>query len=238
LQRDIGSQLLDRYWQQPDFAGIVLDIGSGTGFCTEEVLRRSPRCRVLALDISDVMLRQARHRIAPSAPPFFVCGDAESLPFSTNAVDLIVSNLAFQWCPDLEQLLRGISRVLRTGGMLCFSTFGPNTLSELREAWASVDHDPHVSDFVGPDRLRSALTTGGFRQIGLESELRSRKYSGAASLMRELKNLGAHNATAGRARHLTGKSRFQKMLAAYPGQTDANGVLATFEIVYGCAILA
>ncbi|WP_254491521.1 methyltransferase domain-containing protein, partial [Salmonella enterica] len=77
-----------------------------------------------------------------------LCGDAAALPLADNSVDVIFSNLCLQWVDDLPAVFAGFRRVLKPGGLLVCSTFGPETLVELNEAFAAADDRPHVSRFA------------------------------------------------------------------------------------------
>ena len=234
LQRSVGECLLS---QRPPSQGIgcILDIGAGTGFFSAHLESHYPGARIIALDIAEGMLLRARQRFAGS----LVVGDAESLPIASHSVDLVFTNLAIQWCNSLESALLEFRRVLRPGGWLLLSTFGPSTLKELRAAWACVDDYSHVNQFASLAVIEQALTASGFQNIQVEAQLRSIVYPDVIELMRELKGLGAHNLTAGRARHLMGKGSLARMIAAYPKAQDALGghcIEATYELILGSAV--
>src|SRR4029077_4201652 len=87
-----------------------------------------------------------------------VRADAYALPFAGHAFELVFSSLMLQWCDDLDAVFGEIARVLKPGGLLLFSTFGPGTLAELRAAWAAGDAaSNHVNHFFDPHALGSAL---------------------------------------------------------------------------------
>lgn len=90
----------------------ILDVGCGTGYFSQQL--QGLGAQVTALDLSNKMLEQTKHRCAESV----VCvqGDAENLPFTANQFDIGFSNLALQWCDDLSQPLRQLQRVVKPGG--------------------------------------------------------------------------------------------------------------------------
>lgn len=233
LQRAVGARLLSRLLADAAPAW-ALDVGTGTGWCAAALVQRYPAARVLALDIAEPMLRAARQRIGIAPGRYYLGGDAEALPLADGSVDLVVSNLAVQWCADLAQAFREFRRVLKPGGWVLLSTFGPGTLAELRQAWAAVDGYSHVNAFADAAAVVDAFREAGFIGAEVERETRRLVYPDVHGLMRELKGLGAHNVTAGRPRHLTGKRRLQNMVAAYPAQ-DEGAVRASFEVIYGHA---
>ena len=134
VQRDIARKLLDPIG--PGCADRVLDLGSGTGFCASQLVDRIPAAEIVSLDIAETMLHYAsaqgnRDREA------WVCGDAEALPFTGDTFDMVVSNLAMQWCPGINCLLDELFRVLKPGGHAYISTLAEFTLAELRSSWAN-----------------------------------------------------------------------------------------------------
>ncbi len=235
LQRAVGQFLLSRWADRIGAPGAILDVGAGTGYFAAELAARCPRARLIVLDIAESMLRVARDRLGGREAALYVCGDAEALPLASRSADFVFSNLAIQWCPDLYAVFGEFRRVLRPGGGLLFSTFGPATLDELRQAWATVDRYAHVNEFAAREAIETALRRAGFGEVISSEEIRVLEYGDVWSLMRELKALGAHNVTAGRARHLTGKSAFRQMLDAYAARTEAGGIQASFEIICGYA---
>ncbi|MHB0873105.1 MAG: methyltransferase domain-containing protein, partial [Acidithiobacillus ferrooxidans] len=134
LQDQVGAQLIERLDLVKLEPQWILDVGSGTGLQSRRLNRRYPRARLLALDLASNMLQQARRRKGWRQRQHFCQGDAENLPLATASIDLLYANMSIQWCNDLDQVLREFARVLRPGGLLMFSTLGPDTLKELRQA--------------------------------------------------------------------------------------------------------
>ena len=199
--------------------------------------RRFPQAEVIALDMALPMLRVAKARAGWWKPFRRVCGDARALPIADQSVDLIFSSLCLQWCEDLNPVFAEFRRVLRPGGWLFFSTFGPDTLTELRQSFAAVDDAPHVNIFIDMHDVGDRLLAAGFRDPMLDVEHFTLAYSDPRVLMRELKGIGAGNADQARARGLTGKRKILAMLAAYERFRDRDGrVPATYEVVYAQAV--
>jgi malonyl-CoA O-methyltransferase len=234
LQRTVGARLLSLMPDRVRPPGAIVDVGTGTGYFAAELADLYPESRLIALDIAEGMLRVARDRFEYPEVCRCVCGDAEALPLADRSVDLVFSNLAIQWCTDLAGVFREFRRALKPGGVALFSTFGAQTLSELRNAWAVVDDYSHVNVFADVDMVATALREAGFAEIALETETRALEYNDVYSLMRELKGLGAHNVTIGRPRHLTGKKALQTMVDAYAAHMVGGVIRASFETIYGC----
>ena len=62
-----------------------------------------------------------------------------------------------QWCLDLGPVFTELRRVLAPGGLLMFTTFGPDTLMELRASWAQVDGYTHVNQFIDMHDIGDSL---------------------------------------------------------------------------------
>lgn len=235
LQRQVGEDLLAKALAQPGSPGTIVDVGCGTGHCADRLLQVYPQARLIALDLSEGMLRQTRGRPDLEGRGWLVCGDAESLPLAAQTVDLVFSNLALQWCLDLPAVFAGFKRILRPGGVVLFSSFGADTLCELREAWRQVDDYSHVNEFAPKKTVETTLGAAGFDEFAVRSSLRRLDYPSVDALMRELKGLGAHNVTVNRPRHLTGKGAVRKMIAAYEALMPEGRIRGGFEIVNGYA---
>jgi malonyl-CoA O-methyltransferase len=236
LQARVRDELLHRLEVLRMEPGVVLDLGAGTGQATIALKRRYPRGRIVALDIAPGMLRQARRRQTLLRRFDRVLADAATLPLRDASVDMLFSSLMLQWCNDPDQVLQECRRVLRPGGVLHFTTLGPDTLLELRKSWQAADPGhAHVNRFVDMHDLGDALMRAGFTEPVLDVERYTLTYDDARSLMRDLKAIGAHNATAGRARGLTGKSTLARMLAAYEGFRREGKLPATYEVVFAQA---
>jgi malonyl-CoA O-methyltransferase len=236
LQRSIGASLLGSASPNLCVGSVILDVGSGTGHFSRYLAGRYPSSRVISLDISEGMLRV--HATGGRGASHPIVGDAERLPIATGVVDFVFSNLAIQWCSSQFEAISEFFRILKPGGTLRFSTFGQETLKELRSVWHEVDGYSHVNDFEAFENLRGEVSSIGFEQVSLEQGHVSVPYSDPMSLMRELKGIGAHNLNENRPRHLTRKSDMKAVLAGYP-MVEKGGdkfALASYEVIYGfCA---
>lgn len=235
LQREVEDRLLDDLDRLVRVPARILDLGAGPGRASAILRRRFPRAEVVALDASFGMLAGARRRAGWWRPFHRVCGEAERLPLRDAAFDLVFSNLCVQWCPDLPRVLDELRRVLAHDGLLLVSSFGPDTLHELREAWRSADRAPHVNEFVDIARFGDAMLAAGFRDPVLHREHLVQRYPDARALMRELKAIGASNADATRTRGLGGRVRLARMESAYEAHRIDGRLPATWEIVYAQA---
>ncbi|MGH8371822.1 MAG: malonyl-ACP O-methyltransferase BioC [Gammaproteobacteria bacterium] len=234
LQHEVGTRLLERLDLTTLKPARILDIGCGTGRATPELIRRYRGAQVVAADFAPAMLREVRRRFWFRRPSL-VCADAASLPFADAGFDLVFCNLMLQWCDDLDTCLRELRRVTATHGLVLFSTLGPDTLRELRAAWREVDGATHVNRFVDMHDIGDALIRAGFVEPVMDVEHITLTYQDVYGLMRDLKRIGAHNVTGGRARNLTGRERMRKLAAAYERTRHDGRLPATYEVVYGTA---
>lgn len=235
LQREIGERVLrrlDMVKMQPRY---ILDLGSGTGTHTGQLMKKYPKSRVHALDFALPMLRKTATQGRWLKRPLCLCGDMEQLPIRNASVELIYSNLAFQWANDLSALFAECLRILKPGGLLMFSTLGPDTLKELRSAWSAVDELPHVSPFMDMHDIGDSLLQSRFAEPVMDVDQLRLTYETVDQLMFDLKHLGAHNAVRGQSRGLTGKARMQAMRNTYEGFRQQGLLPASYEVVYGHA---
>jgi len=236
LQQEVGNRLLQRLDLMKLNPQRVLDIGSGTGSCTRALQKRYPKARVFGLDLAMGMAAEAQHRRGWFAREQYLCGDAEALPFSTGSLDLVVSNLAFQWLSQPEPAFTEIQRVLKPEGLLLFASFGPDTLKELRTAWAQVDDRIHVNRFMDMHDVGDAMVRARLADPVMDMEMLVLTYQQVPALLRELKGIGAHNINAGRRHALTTPAQLKKMMQVYESFRRPDGsVPATWEVVYGHA---
>jgi len=240
LQREVCVRALERLDLVKLDPAAIIDAGCGTGFASPALHKRYPRAKLVALDIAPAMLRKARSRISVwkkwigSNRDVFVCGDNERLPLRSACVDMLWSNLAFQWVNDLPAVFAESQRVLRPGGLLMFTTFGPDTLKELRAACAA-DGKVHVNRFIDMHDIGDMMIGAGFADPVMDMEYVTLTYTDVRSVMRELKALGAHNVAVGRNRGLTGKQTLREIERRYESFREAERLPATFEIIYGHA---
>jgi malonyl-CoA O-methyltransferase len=234
LQASVADELLGRLDPFELRPGVVLDLGAGTGRATAALKRKYRHALVIALDLAPGMLEAAKRHQRLFQRFRCVCADANRLPFADTSVDIVFSSLMLQWC-NLDWAFAEVRRVLKPEGLFAFSTFGPDTLMELRAAWAAVDEYHHVHPFMDMHDVGDALVRAGLMEPVLDVERVQLTYSDVMGLMRDLKGIGAHNLSPGRARGLTGTSRLHRMKAAYEAFRHDGRLPATYEVVYGAA---
>lgn len=213
----------------------ILDIGGATGSASRHLCKRFKRSRVFVLDASYEMLRKAKKKQTWFSRVSTLQGNATALPLQAGCVDLVFANMVLPWINDVQSMFVEVARVLQKGGLFVFSTLGPDSLSELREAWAAVDNDQHVNLFADMHDFGDGLVHAGLRDPVLDTDFLNVSYMDTASLFRDLTLAGGRNSLYGRSRALTGKSRFRNMERALE-QRFPDGLLELkLELVYGHA---
>jgi malonyl-CoA O-methyltransferase len=236
LQREIGDRLVDRLEYIRIEPKRVLDLGAGTGYVTGLLLDRYPGSEIWAMDFAPAMLQKVTCKRGWFRRPRRICADAGALPCRDASFDLVVSNLMLQWCLPLENYFAEIRRVLAADGLLMFSSFGPDTLKELRQAWAGVDDGWHVHEFVDMHDVGDALVATGFAGPVMDMEMITLTYRDLLGLMRDLKAIGAVNSSRERRRGLLGRQGYRRLCEAYERFRTAEHLLpASYEIIYGHA---
>lgn len=241
MQREVCTRMLERLDYIRSKPSRVLDVGSGTGWGTRQLGERYPAAQVVALDIAMGMLQAARgtsgwwRKLFAGNAPRYVCADVEALPLAAHSVDLVWSNLAVQWCNDLPATFVELHRVMKTDGLLMFSTFGPDTLKELRTAFSGVDGHNHLNRFTDMHDIGDMLLAAGFAEPVMDMEYITLTYNDVKAVMMDLRSIGAHNATTGRGTGMMGKAAWHKVLENYERMRRDGKLPATFEIVYGHA---
>ena len=253
LQAEVCNRLLEKLEVVKLSPLMILDAGSGTGAAVPTLFRQYKKAQVVTLDLSENMLSKGSQHGNFLRSPHAVCGDIEKLPFADNSFDLVFSSLSMQWCNDLNAALVEAKRVLKPGGLYVFTTFGPDTLKELRHSWSMVDDRSHVNQFIDMHDIGDALLQDGFAEPVMEAEFLTVTYDSVDALMHDLKAIGANvtgsaapvggDDSAGRGqvrkgqvrKGLGGRSMLQTVRQGYEKFRQDNLLPATYEVIYGHA---
>jgi malonyl-CoA O-methyltransferase len=244
LAREVERRMASRLQYVKHDPARVVDVGCGLGASLHALRTRYPRAEWIGVDFAYRPVHRARE-VSPvsrrlrsflhRAREHFVCGDMSALPLATGSCAMVWSNLALAWSVDFAVTLREWHRVLEVGGLLMFATYGPDTLIEMRQAFAAIDPSPHVHGFVDMHDLGDTLVASGFADPVMDMERLTVTHSTVAALIGDLRATGERNARADRRRALTGRQRWQRMVAHYAMLARDERLPATFEIVYGHA---
>ena len=234
LQKEVCQRILQRLELVTLSPGCILDAGAGTGWGVQGLMRRYKKSQVIGLDMSLQMLARSKKKGSWMRKPGLVCADAENIPLADESVDLVFSNLMLQWC-DAEKVFHEFKRILKPNGLLMFSTFGPDTLKELKHSWAQIDDDVHVNDFADMHDLGDALISTGLAEPVMDMDIITLTYSDASSVMTDLKAIGANTTVEKKNKGLVTPGRLNKVIDAYNNFRVNNLIPATFEVVYGHA---
>lgn len=248
LRREIAGRMHERLQLVKVNPQRVLDAGCGTGPDLPVLQKSYPAAQILGVDTSPAMIAAARGQAAKSGLSQligkllpaksgidYLCADMADLPLARNNVDLVWSNLALHWHPQPDRVFAEWHRVLKVGGLLMFSCFGPDTLQELRAAFAEVDLAPHTLPFVDMHDFGDQLVEAGFAEPVMDMEKITVTYDSADKLLADARALGG-NPLQSRRKGLLGKDAYARLKAGLEKQRRADGKLAlTFEVIYGHA---
>ncbi len=235
LQKEVCSRLLEKLEYIKLSPQLILDAGVGTGEAVAPLLKRYKKSRMVALDLSERMLAKALGHGSLLRKPQLVCADLEQLPFGDNSFDLIFSSLTLQWCNDLPATMQDLLRVLKPGGLLMFTTFGPDTLKQLRSCWRQIDDAVHVNQFTDMHDVGDGLLQAGFADPVMEAETITVNYQNVDKLMADLRAIGANATAEGGRASLTTPAMLSKLRQAYDVYRVDGLLPASYEVVYGHA---
>ena len=249
LRREIAARMHERLQLVRLVPRRVLDAGCGAGADLALLHKQFPAAQIVGVDAAPAMLAAAGTRAAspgslnrmlsrllPAKTGIdLACADFANLPLGPNSVDLVWSNLALPWHPQPDLVFAEWRRVLGMDGLLMFSSFGPDTLRELRTALAVLDDAQHVLPFVDMHDFGDQLVAAGFSTPVMDMETITVTYDSAQALLADARALGG-NPLATRRRALVGRAGWARVLAALEQGRRADGKLAlSFEVIYGHA---
>jgi malonyl-CoA O-methyltransferase len=232
LHHKVGEELVERLQWLRCPPERVLDIALGGGGVSRALAQQFPSANVVQSDLAPFA---SNERGAQSLGHERVVARPDQLPFANASQDHVVANLVLPWFEPF-QVFQSIHRVLVPGGGFSFSTLGPDTLVELREAFGKVDEHAHVHDFIDMHDLGDLLGASGFSEPVLDVERLVLTYSTLDEVARDLRALQLTNLHPGRSRGLLGRAAHQRLIKAYEANRRDDGRLpVTVEMVYGFA---
>nr|WP_229513505.1 methyltransferase domain-containing protein [Paraburkholderia terrae] len=259
LPREIAQRMRERLDYIKVNPAQVLDAGCGAGDDLPALRERFPEAPVFGTDLSRAMLARAvQHdatdtswrRFLPaslgkalgSRGPRFAQADFSALPFASGAFEFIWSNLALHWHSRPDLVFPEWQRVLKVNGLLMFSTLGPDTLKELRGAYAEIEAahgvntHKHVIDFVDMHDLGDMLVESGFEIPVMDQETLTITYKSSESLLADVRRWGAYPFRREASPGVASRRLQKALLAALEARRRADGTIPlTFEVIYGHA---
>ena len=244
LQREVERRMFERLDYIRCRPHRVLDSGCGVGHGLKLLRRRYPEADLFGMDFAPGVLSEAKReeslferarRLVSGSRRFHLCADFARLPLRAASMDMVWSNLALAWAGDPLAALREVHRVLIPGGLLMFSSYGPDTLKELKSAFGAGSVARHVHSFIDMHDLGDMLVASGFAAPVMDMEVITLTYSEVAALLRDLKASGETCAARDRQRGLMGRRSWERMLASYERERNEGRLPATIEVIYGHA---
>ncbi len=244
LQKQISIDLFDRLSLIKIAPNYILDLGSGTGENNPVFKDIYKNKNIINYDFSEKMLMRAKskekdflglNKILGKNNISYICGDMEHLPIKKNLIDLVWTSSSLQWCTDLNKTFLGVKEILNYGGLFIFSTFGPNTLTELSEINKELSQNDTVNSFTDMHEIGDMLVANGFSDPVLDSDEYTLTYSNVEKLFIDIKNIGATSSNGQEKKGLRGKNYLKKIAFEYDKYKKSGLLPATYEVIYGHA---
>jgi malonyl-CoA O-methyltransferase len=235
MQQEIAVRMLGRLQYIKMKPEMIVDFGCATGISTIALRKQFPKAQVVGVDISMSMLKRAKAKQVFWKKKDWLCADVACLPFAAQSVDLIFANQLLHWLLNVETFFAECFRILKPNGCLMFSTLGPDSLKEFRQAFSLIELNPsvHVDTFVDLHNIGDELLKQQFSDPVMDREDLQLTYASMPQLLKALRAQGVKNRHPQRAKGLMSRQRWQKMLDVYPKQGQRWPL--SYEVVYGQA---
>ena len=208
----------------------ILDLGCGTGLLTALLNKKYNSSNIISVDFSSAMLNTCKEKNITSS---LICADIECLPFKSMNFDLIISNFTLHWCQNLQRIFFDVRNNLNDQGIFFFSTLGPGSLNELREAFLKVDNSDHVNKFIDMHHYGDMLTQLNFVDPVMDIENITLKFSNFFDAVNSIRKIGANVLLDESQKPLT-KTEVKTLIDSFPKSSDMKYPL-TYEVIYGTA---
>ena len=240
LQDRISNNLIHRLDSIKLSPMNILDLGCGTGRNGLMLRKKYGTSEIINYDFSENMLKEARikqqlflSKENMCSPYSYICADIEAMPFEENSVDLVWSSSTLQWCNELDLVFDQIKKILRPGGLFIFSTFGPNTLNELREITENISNEKKTNTFIDIKSISHFLMHSGFSAPVLDVQNFRMTYKDVRKLFLDIKGIGATNGNVSGNSGLSGKSFTNNIVQKYESYRKNDLLPASYEVIYG-----
>lgn len=247
LYGEIAQRMLQRLSYIRISPNTVLDAGCGNAHALEPLRAQYPDVNYIGLDFCEPILETARNRFAskpgfwqklrnrPTPPATFRLADMAETGLEAESIDLIWSNMALHWHPEPHRVIAEWRRILRPGMLTMFSSLGPGSLVELRNAIQNADLGTATPQFVDMHDFGDLLLENGFTDPVMDQEVITLTYRSAEKLLQDMRILGG-NPSIDRHAGLTGRGWQQRLIQSLEQQRHVDGTLhLTIEVAYGHA---
>ncbi len=242
IQQEVGRRLLARVEYINFQPSQILDAGCATGFHCQLLAKKFPKARIHGLDISDAMIARANQKKSWFSRQKFLQGDMGQTDFSENSMDFIFSNLALPWVDDVQLCFKEWQRILKPGGLLLFSTLGPDSLKELKQAVDQSSDGIAMPDFIDMHDIGDSLLQNKFIEAVVDVENIQLIFDHLDDLLEELSATGMLQLLLNKNYSQLAQNRFimerlESMNIKYPEKTQQNVDVypLSWEVVYGHA---
>lgn len=193
----------------------IFEVGCGTGMLTRHIAQEFTYEKLTVNDLVPEYMVPIMEMTACD----FMAGDVETLPGMPRELDLIISNATFQWMENMERVLRRLAEKLKVGGIIAFSTFGPDNVREIGELLGI------KLRYLTPDEIRQALGYC-YEELYFSEQRRVLRFTDSLSLLKHLQRTGV----TGIRNEVWTKSSMQKFMDEYAERFgDDSGVSLTYH---------
>lgn len=171
---------------------LILDIGSGTGFIAQELIKNNiAKNNITQSDISPQMCKIAEKYTS------CIVADAQNLPFENASFNFITSSLCLQWV-NLQKSLGEINRVLKSNSYFVFSIFLNDSLKQLKQILPN-----KINNFYKKEEIEKMLTFQNFKKVDIKILTKTQNFKSIFELLHSIKNVGGGNKTTSRSNFLS-----------------------------------
>ena len=231
VQKEVSERMIKRLKFLKSKPLNILDIGCGTGYLSNLISQYLPNSNIVCMDFSYEMVSQCKNKNIKLEP---LVADAEYMPFKTSTFDLVISSFTLHWCQQIDKIFSDIFRILKNDGNFMFTTVGPDTLKELRDAYKLIDNYEHINTFDDMHTYGDILLSSGFHDPVMDIERLIIEYKNFNEVLQSLRKTGASTVIYNESKFTTKKSL--KNLENHYKKSNKNGLFpVTYEMIYGVA---
>ena len=208
-------------------SGNLLDAGSGTGYCLEDLRNCFNDARFIAVDFAERMLQSI-----PEHPETLrVSADLQTLPIASGTINAYLSSLAWQWC-DPALAAQEAARVLKSEGAFFLATLTQGTFRELAQCLQVCNLTPadHLLHCLPAHQIQSSIEAAGLELVDISATPITTWHADFKALRRSIRGVGANHLPAQIAPAMNRKTRTQ-LIEAYEGLRTPQGLPLSYEVL-------